>query len=59
MKAYVYGANGAEITDVAGASEHLRKQGVKVDQRGDKIAWVHPRECNGLFVEMRHREPYD
>ena len=50
---------GFETKDVPAASEHLRKQGVKVDQRGDRIAWVHPRECNGLFVEMRHREPYD
>jgi 4-hydroxyphenylpyruvate dioxygenase and related hemolysins len=50
---------GFETKDVEGASEHLRKQGVRVDQRGSKIAWLHPRECNGLFVEMRHREPYD
>jgi methylmalonyl-CoA/ethylmalonyl-CoA epimerase len=50
---------GFETKDVPGASEHLRKHGVRVDQRGDRIAWVHPRECHGLFVEMRHREPYD
>lgn len=50
---------GFETKDVAGAAEHLKKQGVKVDQRGDKIAWVHPRESHGLFVELRKRESYD
>jgi methylmalonyl-CoA/ethylmalonyl-CoA epimerase len=50
---------GFETKDVAGAAEHLRKEGVRVDQRGDRIAWVHPRECHGLFVEMRHPERYE
>jgi methylmalonyl-CoA/ethylmalonyl-CoA epimerase len=50
---------GFETKDVAAAAEHLKKQGVKVDQRGDKIAWVHPRESHGLFVELRKRESYD
>jgi methylmalonyl-CoA/ethylmalonyl-CoA epimerase len=50
---------GFETKDVTGAAEHLKKQGVKVDQRGDKIAWVHPRESHGLFVELRKRESYD
>ena len=50
---------GFETQDVAGAAKHLRKEGVRVDQRDDKIAWVHPRESHGLFVELRKRESYD
>ena len=51
---------GFECKDVPGAVSHLRKEGARVDHReGNDIAWVHPREANGLFVELRHRERYD
>jgi methylmalonyl-CoA epimerase len=51
---------GFECKDVPGSVAHLRKQGVRVDHReGKDIAWVHPREAHGLFVELRHRERYD
>ena len=50
---------GFECQDVPGAVKKLRGDGVKVDSPRDDLAWVHPRETNGLFVELRHREKYD
>lgn len=50
---------GFECADVPGAVARLRAQGVRVDSPQDDIAWVHPREAHGLFVELRHRERYD
>ncbi len=51
---------GFECEDVPASVERLRKHGVKVDHRADKdIAWVHPRDAHGLFVELRQREAYD
>ena len=50
---------GFECKDVPGAVKKLRADGVKVDSPRVDLAWVHPRETNGLFVELRHREKYD
>ena len=50
---------GFECQDVPGAVKKLRGDGVKVDSPRDDLAWVHPREAHGLFVELRHREKYD
>ena len=50
---------GFECQDVPGAVKKLRADGVKVDNPRDDLAWVHPRETHGLFVELRHREKYD
>ena len=50
---------GFECQDIPGAVGHLRAQGVKVDDRRADVVWVHPRETNGLFVELRKREKYD
>ena len=51
---------GFECQDIPGSVARLRERGVRVDHReGKDIAWVHPREVNGLFVELRHRERYD
>lgn len=44
---------GFATEDVAGAAEHIRAQGAQVDPRGDRIAWVHPRESHGVLVELR------
>lgn len=44
---------GFETEDVAAAAEHVRAQGAQVDPRGDRIAWVHPRESHGVLVEFR------
>jgi len=43
---------------VAGAVAALRGEGVPVDSPRPDIAWVHPRQTHGLFVELRHRERY-
>src|SRR5215831_20259270 len=50
---------GFECADVAGAVATLRAKGAQVDSPRLDIAWVHPREAHGLFVELRHRERYD
>jgi methylmalonyl-CoA/ethylmalonyl-CoA epimerase len=50
---------GFECADVAGAVKKLRADGAQVDSPRPDIAWVHPREAHGLFVELRHRERYE
>ena len=50
---------GFEVEDVSAGVEHLRAQGARVDHRRPDIAWVHPRDTHGLFVELRKRERYD
>ena len=50
---------GFECKDIPGAVAKLRADGVRVDSPKDDIAWVHPRQTHGLFVELRHREKYD
>ena len=49
---------GFDVNDIPGAVAHLRKEGARVDDRRPNIAWVHPQEANGLFVELRKRESY-
>jgi methylmalonyl-CoA/ethylmalonyl-CoA epimerase len=49
---------GFECADIPGAVKKLRGAGVQVDNPRADIAWVHPREAHGLFVELRHREQY-
>lgn len=48
---------GFECTDVPGATAHLKAQGARVSGRDD-IAWVHPGDAHGVFVELRKRETY-
>ena len=50
---------GFECQDVPGSVAKLRGEGVRVDSPKPDIAWVHPRQTHGLFVELRHREKYD
>jgi methylmalonyl-CoA/ethylmalonyl-CoA epimerase len=50
---------GFEVTDIPGAVAKLRAEGARVESPRENIAWVHPRDCHGLFVELRHRERYD
>ena len=50
---------GFECQDIPGSVAKLRGEGVRVDSPKPDIAWVHPRESHGLFVELRHREKYD
>lgn len=49
---------GFDTEDVAGGVKHLKAQGARVDDRRPDIAWVHPGETNGLFVELRKPEKY-
>ena len=50
---------GFECTDIPGAVARLKAGGVRVDSPRADLAWVHPRETHGLFVELRHRETYE
>ncbi|MBI4271256.1 MAG: VOC family protein [Candidatus Rokubacteria bacterium] len=50
---------GFECRDIPGSVARLRAAGARVDAPREEIAWVHPREAHGLFVELRHRERYD
>ena len=49
---------GFECQDVPGSVERLKKAGVRVDGRRADVAWIHPQETHGLFVELRKREKY-
>jgi methylmalonyl-CoA/ethylmalonyl-CoA epimerase len=49
---------GFECPDVPGAVAHLKSQGARVDGRRGDIAWVHPQDAHGVFVELRKRESY-
>lgn len=49
---------GFEAKDIPGSVARLRAQGARVDHPREDIAWVHPRDCHGLFVELRKRESY-
>ena len=50
---------GFECADIPGSVAKLRGEGVRVDYPKPDIAWIHPRESHGLFVELRKREKYD
>ena len=49
---------GFECEDIAGAVGQIEAEGARVTARQD-IAWVHPGDAHGLFVELRHRESYE
>src|SRR5438874_11240333 len=49
---------GFECGDVPGSVATLRGHGVQVDNPRPNLAWVHPRDTHGLFVELRHTENY-
>ncbi len=50
---------GFEVEDIPGAVEQLAAKGARVSARPEgSVAWVHPREANGVFVELRKREEY-
>ena len=50
---------GFDCKDIPGAVTKLRADGVKVNSPRPDLAWVHPREAHGLFVELRKPEKYD
>ena len=49
---------GFECHDIPGSVERLKEAGVRVDGRRADVAWVHPQDTHGLFVELRKRETY-
>lgn len=49
---------GFDVKDIPGAVAHLKSQGVRVDDKRPDIAWVHPRDAHGVFVELRKPETY-
>jgi methylmalonyl-CoA/ethylmalonyl-CoA epimerase len=49
---------GFECQDIPGSVERLKKAGARVDGRRPDVAWVHPQDTHGLFVELRKRESY-
>lgn len=49
---------GFEVKDIPKAVTSLQAQGVRVDFRRPDVAWVHPRDAHGVFVELRKRETY-
>lgn len=49
---------GFEVKDIPKAVAHLRAQGVRVEHGRPDLAWVHPRDAHGVFVELRTREDY-
>jgi methylmalonyl-CoA/ethylmalonyl-CoA epimerase len=50
---------GFECKDIAGTVTHLKKEGARVDHRRPDVAWVHPQDAHGVFVELRRRESYE
>ena len=49
---------GFECEDIPDSVARLRREGARVDHRRAEVAWVHPQDAHGLFVELRKREPY-
>lgn len=49
---------GFEVKDIPGSVAQLRARGVQVDYRRPDVAWLHPKETHGAFIELRKREPY-
>src|SRR4030095_12022376 len=48
---------GFESKDVPAATAQIKAQGARVSGK-NAIAWVHPADAHGVFVELRHRESY-
>ncbi len=49
---------GFENEDIDASVKKLQAKGVKVTSRPGHIAWVHPREAHGVFVELRKPQKY-
>src|SRR5262249_21288876 len=49
---------GFDCQDIPGSVERLKKAGARVDGRRADVAWIHPQDTHGLFVELRKRESY-
>ena len=51
---------GFEADDISASADKLRERGARVTQRSpdDPVAWVHPKDAHGLFVELRKPQQY-
>lgn len=51
---------GFEVENIPASVKQLREKGARVNQRSldDPVAWVHPKDTHGLFVELRKPEQY-
>ncbi len=51
---------GFEVEDIGASAKKLRERGARVTHRrpDEPVAWVHPKDAHGLFVELRKPEQY-
>lgn len=51
---------GFDVEDIPGSVSKLRDMGVRVTHPGTgaPVAWVHPRDAHGVFVELRKPQQY-
>ncbi len=49
---------GFDTKDIDSNAKKLRERGARVTLRPGAVAWVHPGDCHGVFVELRRPEKY-
>ena len=55
---------GFDVEDVSGSVKKVRERGARVTESipegrpDDAVAWVHPKDAHGVFVELRRPERY-
>jgi len=50
---------GFDVEDVGASAEKLRGRGARVTLGSEgAVAWVHPKDAHGVFVELRKPEQY-
>ena len=49
---------GFETEDVDASAKKLRERGAKVTLSPGNLAWVHPKDAHGVFVELRKPQQY-
>jgi methylmalonyl-CoA epimerase len=49
---------GFENHAINASAEKLRERGARVTLRPDAVAWVHPGDVHGVFVELRKPQQY-
>ena len=49
---------GFEVKDIDASAKKLRERGARVTLSPGTIAWVHPNDAHGVFVELRKPEQY-
>ncbi len=49
---------GFEAKDIDGSAKKLQERGARVTLRPGAVAWVHPHDAHGVFVELRKPQKY-